>query len=92
VTLRAVDSPVALDEWEPLPDGRDSAQQLRDALEDGLKRGDRVLVFWIGENADKTITQAQCNAQRRSRKLHWMMLFGAMHEWLQRWAHNDFEH
>jgi hypothetical protein len=91
MSLRAVSNPVSLDEWEPFPDGKDAEKALRDALEDGLKRGDRVMVFWISENAG-TISRGQCNVQRRSRRVHWLTMFGALHEWLQQWAHNDFEH
>lgn len=92
MTLRAVDKPVALDDWEPLADGGDSSVRLREAFEDGLQRADRVMVFWVRENPDKTITAGSCNIQRRSKRIHWLMMFGALHEWLQHWAHNDFEH
>lgn len=92
MTLRAVETTVSLDEWDPMQDGTSSETALREALEDGLKHGDRVMVFWLRENPDKTITRGQCNIQRRSRKLHWFAMFGALHEWLQQWAHNDFEH
>lgn len=92
MSLRAVQQPVSLDEWEPMPSGDDSAKAAREALEDGLRNGDRVMVFWVRENADKTITRVQCNIQRRSHKLHWLLMFGALHDWLQQWAHNDFEH
>ncbi len=89
--LKAADPVVALDDWEPFPDGTDAAQAVRDALEDGLARGDRVMVFWISETAG-SVRIGQCNIQRRSRKVHWLTMFGALHEWLQRLAHNDFDH
>lgn len=90
--MRVVENVASLDDWEPTPSGEGSDDAARKALEDGLAQGDRVLVMWMTDLGNGEIRQGSITIQRRSRKLHWLTMFGALHEWLQRWAHNDFEH
>ena len=90
--LRAVEQPISLDEWEPFDDKESGEEAIRAALEDAIKNADRIVIFTVKDMGEGRVQRGTMLAQRRSRKLHWFTLYGALTEWLQRWAHQDFEH